>query len=157
MTTLTRQILTGAVWVLMVAGCQGGSDSTTGSEATSSARMETSLYHRLGGETAIRAVVDQFVANVAADERINKFFAATDLGELKKHLVNQIGQASGGPQKYTGRDMKTAHAGMGVGEADFNALVEDLVKALDQFRVPEKEKGELLALLDPMKGDIVEK
>lgn len=119
--------------------------------------METSLYHRLGGETAIRAVVDQFVANVAADERINKFFAATDLGELKKHLVNQIGQASGGPQKYTGRDMKTAHAGMGVGEADFNALVEDLVKALDQFRVPEKEKGELLALLDPMKGDIVEK
>src|SRR6185295_16613173 len=85
---------------------------------------EKSLYDRLGGEAAIKSVVEEFVANVAADARSNKFFAHADLERLKGHLVNQIGQASGGPQKYTGRDMKTAHAGMGIDEAAFNALVE---------------------------------
>ena len=118
---------------------------------------QKSLYERLGGEAAIKAVVDEFVAMVGADSRINRYFANANLDRLKGHLVNQIGQASGGPQQYTGRDMKTAHAGMGIDEPAFNALVEDLVKALDKFAVPEQEKNELLGLLGPMKGDIVEK
>jgi hemoglobin len=123
---------------------------------------ETSLYSRLGGKKSITAVVDEFVGNVAHDDRINKFFADTAmdpkrLGAFKTKLVNQICQASGGPCKYPGKDMKTAHRGMGITDADFNALVEDLVKALDKFKVGEKEKGELLAALGPMKGDIVEK
>ena len=63
---------------------------------------------------------------------------------FKAKLVDQICEASGGPCKYTGKDMKTAHAGMGITDADFNALVEDLVATLDKFKVPEKEKGELL-------------
>ena len=71
-------------------------------------------------------------------------------------LVDQICQASGGPCTYTGKDMKTAHQGMGIKDADFNALVEDLVAALDKFKVPEKEKGELLSILGPLKKDIVE-
>jgi hemoglobin len=115
-----------------------------------------SLYERLGGEKAIVAVVDEFVANVVADKRINKFFAKADAKDLKKKLVDQIGQATGGPQKYTGKDMKTAHKGMGVKDADFTALVEDLVKALDKFKVPKAEKDELLGALGGMKGDIVE-
>ena len=123
---------------------------------------EKSLYDRLGGKKAISAVVDQFVANVAADDRINKFFAQTAsdkarLDAFKKKLVDQICQASGGPCKYTGKDMKTAHQGMGITEADFNALVEDLVKALDKFKVGETEKSQLLGALGPMKPDIVEK
>jgi len=116
-----------------------------------------SLYDRLGGEAAIRAVVDEFVANVAADTRINKWFENADIERLKGHLVNQIGQASGGPQVYTGRDMKTTHAGMAIDDAAFNALVEDLVKALDKFNVQQQEKDELLGLLGPMRSDIVEK
>ena len=118
---------------------------------------EKSLYSRLGGKKAITAVVDEFVANVAADTLINHFFAKTDIAHLKKMLVDQVCQASGGPCKYTGKDMKTAHKGMGVSTADFNALVGDLVKALDKFKVPEKEKNELLSVLGPMKKDIVEK
>jgi hemoglobin len=123
---------------------------------------EKSLYDRLGGKKAISAVVDQFVSNVAADNRINKFFAQTAsdparLSSFKKKLVDQICQASGGPCKYTGKDMKTAHQGMGITEADFNALVEDLVKALDKFKVGETEKNQLLGALGPMKSDIVEK
>ena len=116
-----------------------------------------SLYERLGGKEAITAVVDTFVGTVGADKRINGFFASTDLTKLKMHLVNQICEASGGSCKYTGRTMKQTHAGMGVTEAAFGALVEDLVSALDHHKVGKTEKDELLAVLGPMKADIVEK
>ncbi len=121
-----------------------------------------SLYSRLGGKKAITAVVDEFVNNCATDTRINKFFADTAkdpkrLEKFKKNLVEQICSASGGPCKYKGKDMKTAHKGMGITDADFGALVEDLVKALDKFNVGATEKNELLGALGPMKGDIVEK
>ena len=106
--------------------------------------QQKSLYDRLGGQGALVAVVDDFVGNVAADNRINKFFARTDIPRLKRLLVEQICAGTGGPCTYTGRDMKSAHAGMGINDAQFNALVEDLVKSLDKFKVPEKEKGELL-------------
>jgi len=117
---------------------------------------EPTLYERLGGQDAIVAVVDEFIANVAADERINGFFANANIPRLKTLLVEQICAGTGGPCEYTGRSMKAAHAGMGINDADFNALVEDLVKALDKFNVPEKEKNELLGILGPMKADIVE-
>src|SRR5262245_54365531 len=123
---------------------------------------DKSLYDRLGGKKAITAVVDEFVGRVAADARINKFFAAaaadpTDLASFKMKPADENWQASGGPCKYMGLDMKTAHKGMGVSGADFNALVEDLVGAIDKFKVGEKEKNELLGALGPMKADIVEK
>ena len=120
-------------------------------------KKEKSLYVRLGGKKAITKVVDDFVGHVAADTRINAFFAHTDIAHLKMELVDQICQASGGPCKYTGKSMKDAHKGMGVSTGDFNALVEDLIWALDQNKVGGKEKGELLSVLGPMKGDIVEK
>jgi len=117
--------------------------------------QQKSLYDRLGGLGAITAVVDDFVGNVAADNRINKFFAKTDILRLKRLLVEQICAGTGGPCTYTGRDMRSVHAGMGITDAQFNALVEDLVKSLDKFKVPEKEKGELLGILGPMKPSIV--
>ncbi len=154
-----------ALLMAATGGCgkSGDADSAASAEqpvavaTPESAAPAKSLYDRLGGEAAITTVVDQFVANVGADTRINQYFANADLDRLKQHLVNQIGQASGGPQQYTGRDMKTTHTGMGVDGPAFDALVEDLVKALDKFAVPEQEKNELLGLLGPMKGDIVEK
>src|SRR6188474_1616033 len=87
--------------------------------SNASAQPPKSLYDRLGGRTAIVAVVDDFVANCAGDTRINKFFAATAadknrLATFKTNLVDQICEASGGPCKYTGKDMKSAHAGMGI-------------------------------------------
>lgn len=117
---------------------------------------QQSLYDRLGGKNSISAVVDQFVANVAADSRINGRFATTDIPKLKGHLVDQVCSATGGPCAYKGHDMKTTHAGMKISNAEFGALVEDLVKALDTFKVPAQEKSELLGLLGPMKKDIVE-
>ena len=121
-----------------------------------------SLYERLGGKPAITAVVDEFVGRVAADARINRYFgaAAADpqrMAMFKGKLVDQICAASGGPCTYTGKNMKDAHAGMGITGAEFDALVGDLVGALDKFKVGEREKGELLGALGPMKTDIVEK
>jgi len=133
--------------VLVTVGCAGAADSAKGK----------SLYDRLGGKGAITAVVESFVGNVGGDKRINGFFASTDLGKLKMHLVNQICEASGGPCKYMGRTMKQTHAGMGVDNAAFDALVEDLVKALDHHKVGKTEKDELLGILGPMRSDIVEK
>ena len=118
-------------------------------------KAEATLYERLGGQNAIVAVVDDFVANVAADARINAQFANTSIPRLKTLLVEQICAGTGGPCKYTGRDMKAAHAHLAITDADFGALVEDLVKTLDKFKVPAKEKGELLGILGPMKSDIV--
>lgn len=114
-----------------------------------------SLYDRLGGQPAIVAVVDDFVGNVAADNRINRYFARTDIPRLKKLLVEQICAGTGGPCTYTGRDMRTTHRGMNITDADFDALVEDLVKSLDKFKVPAREKNELIAVLGPMKPQIV--
>ena len=97
----------------------------------------------------------KFVANVAADARVNSFFANTDIDKLKGHLRDQICAATGGGCTYTGRDMKTSHTGMGITEEQFDPVVEDLVKALDKFSVPQAEKDELLGALGGMKGDIV--
>jgi hemoglobin len=126
-----------------------------GACASNTMMTESTLYQRLGGKEAIVAVVDDFVGNVGADTRINGYFARTNIPRLKQMLVDQICAGSGGPCIYTGRDMKSAHAGMGVNDAAFNALVEDLVKTLDKFKVPAKEKNELLGILGPMKADIV--
>ena len=153
-TVLAGLLIVGTAETPLAAG-----QETTKSDAKSKNKQVKgkSLYDRLGGKAAITAVVDEFVARVAADARINKFFASTAIPNLKMHLVNQICEASGGPCKYTGRTMKEAHRSMGVSTADFNALVEDLVGALDKFKVGEKEKKELLSVLGPMKADIVEK
>ncbi len=117
-----------------------------------------SLYKRLGGREGIALVVDDFVANMVADSRVNKRFAgmpAPAVFKLKSNLADQICDATGGPCSYLGRDMKATHKGMNVSEAEWSATVENLVKALDKNRVGAGEKSELLALLGPMKGDIV--
>lgn len=134
-------------WLLSV-GC---------ASTTQPSMADKSLYDRLGGKPAITAVVDDFVGRVAGDNRINGFFAKANIPRLKAQLVDQICEASGGPCKYTGRDMKTAHRGMGVSGAAFDALVGDLIATLDKFNVGEREKKELLGALGPMKSDIVEK
>ncbi len=129
---------------VLAAGCAGG------------AMMEKkSLYDRLGGKPAIQAVVDDFIGNVAGDPRINQRFANANIPRLKTMLVDQICETGGGPCKYTGQPMKVAHAGMRITETEFNALVEDLVKSLDKFKVGAQEKTELLGALGGMKGDIV--
>jgi hemoglobin len=116
---------------------------------------EKSLYDRLGGKEAITAVIDEFVARTTTDPRIKFRFMNVDAANLKKNLVDFVCVATGGPCKYEGRDMTTTHAGMDLADDEFTALVEDLVGALDKFKVPEKEKNEILGALGPLKPQIV--
>lgn len=142
-----------AVFGLFIAVCLAACSSMQ--PQSSADKGQASLYDRLGGTNAIRVVVDDFVGFVAADNRINRYFAKTDVPKLKQHLVDQICQGTGGPCAYKGRDMVTTHKGMNIPDADFGALVEDLIKALDKNKVPAKEKNELLGILGPMKPAIV--
>lgn len=117
-----------------------------------------SLYDRLGGRHPIALVVDDFVANVVADGRVNARFKSlkpAEVSKFKSNLSDQICQATGGPCSYVGKSMKESHTGMKITDAEWNATVEALVKALDKHKVPAKEKSELLAILGPLKGDIV--
>ena len=116
-----------------------------------------SLYQRLGGQAAIYAVVEDLSKNIAADERINGFFIGADMAEVNRLLYEQICEATGGPCKYSGRDMITVHTGMNITEAQFNALVEDLVKSLNRYQVPAREQQELISALGGMKGEIVDR
>lgn len=120
-----------------------------------------SLYVRLGKEPAIIQVVDDFVANVVADDDIKekhkKHFREGDVAGLKKKLVEQLGEATGGPQKYTGKNMKDAHKGLEITNKDFDALAGDLVKALDKNKVAKEDKDEIVKMLETMRKDVVEK
>ncbi|MBM3517517.1 MAG: group 1 truncated hemoglobin [Alphaproteobacteria bacterium] len=143
-------VLGAAVISLGVAAC-----ADTGMKKKEMA--DQSLYDRLGGVDAITVVVDDFVARMAADDTVNFTFAkaGTDIGELKRLLVEQICQATGGPCTYTGRDMRTTHAGMGVTETQFNTTGGHLAAALDAAGVGAREKDELLNAIGSMKDQIV--
>ncbi len=116
-----------------------------------------SLYNRLGSKAGITAVVNEFVADVAADTRVNMAFANTDIPHFKFCLVNQICEATGGPCKYNCRSMKDAHSGLGCTTDNFNAIVEDLVAAMNKLKVGKQEQDELLEILGPLQKDIVQK
>ena len=119
---------------------------------------EPTLYKRLGGREGIRGVVDDFVAFLVADPRVNARFTKltpAQVEKLKTNASDQICDATGGPCSYLGKDMKAAHTGMNITEADWSATVEDLIKALDKRNVAKKDQQELIGLLAPMKKDIV--
>ena len=123
-----------------------------------------SLYERLGREEAITKVVDDFVNNAANDPKVN--FARTgrpnqweatpeNVRVLKRRLVEFIGSATGGPQKYTGKDMVTAHENMEITDAEFDALAGHLVNSLNKFGVPQAEQNELVNIVEGTRGAIV--
>lgn len=119
----------------------------------------TSLYKRLGGYDAIAAVTDDFVGQLVSHPTLGKFFAGHGMDskmKIRQRVVEKICAATGGPCYYTGRDLKTAHAGLGITEADFDMAGKMLAATLDKFKVPAKEKDELMALVVSLKGDVVE-
>lgn len=122
-----------------------------------SAADAPSLYQRLGGKDALNAVVNELWAVASNDTRINARFARTNPQVFAGQLVDFLCQASGGPCQYRGQDMRAAHTGMKLSEAEFNALAEDTVKTLDKFKVPAGEKGEVMGLLGSLKDQIVDR
>ena len=114
-----------------------------------------SLYDQLGGKESIRTVMDDFVARVKADPRIGDQFQNTDANRLASQLTDQVCEATGGPCKYVGADMKTAHEGMVITKAHFNALVEVLQTSMNQYKVPFDVQLEVLSMLAPMHRDVI--
>ena len=110
-----------------------------------------SLYWRLGGGDAINAAADELIRVSQADTRMNGGIT----GGCRAKLKEQLCAATGGPCTYTGRDMKTAHKGLHITDAQFDAVADNLVKVLTSFNVAEKEQKELLGLIAPMRGDVV--
>ena len=121
---------------------------------------ERSLHQRLGGYDAIAAVSDEFIARLATDDEEKRFFIGFSNDSklrIRQHLVDLVCKSTGGPCVYTGRDMKTAHAGAGVTKADWDRSLKIFGEVLNKLKVPDKEQQELAALLIPLEKDIVEK
>ncbi len=144
------------VWVIVglgLLGCQMTGDQTP------------SLYERLGGEPAIRAVIEKFVARAAANPAVNFTRAGTPaeweatpekIAHLQDLLVEFVAEATGGPQKYSGRGMAAAHDNMQINDAEFDAIAADLQAVLEEMQVPAQESQELLEIVGSTRRAIVE-
>lgn len=119
------------------------------------ARADDALFRDLGGEPVLRRVAADLVAIALEDSRIRDTFRDVDLDRLRGKLAEQFCAVSGGPCKYTGKDMKTIHEDLKIGVAQFNALAEDLQLALERNGVPFVVQNRLIARLAPMHRDIV--
>ncbi len=115
-----------------------------------------SLYQQLGEQQGIETIVEEMLYRVGGDERIAHHFDGVDIMRVHKLISEQVCDLSGGPCDYSGEDMKTSHRNMGVDNADFNALVEHLIAAMEKEDVPVSAQNQLLGVLAPMHGDIVE-
>ena len=127
--------------------------------ALGQAPMEKSLYERLGGYEAISAVVNDFAGKLFTDPKVGPFFKGMGTDTRKSFIqknINLVCNVTGGPCKVISRGAKTVHAGLGITEAEFNIVAQHLVDTLDKFKVPAKEKKELIAIIDTLKPDIVE-
>lgn len=143
--------------LLMLAGCASQPAQRAGKPGSSpsSAGAKDALYRELGGKDGITKVVDLFLAKVDNDLRINLFFEKTDHKDLRNLVIEQFCQATGGPCVYSGRSMEEAHSGLNLTDADFDAFVEDLIAAMDELKVAKANQDKLLALLGPMKPQVV--
>jgi hemoglobin len=126
--------------------------------APPAAGADSTLYKRLGGYDALAAVTDDFLGRLATDPQLGRFFKGLSTDSQKRvrqHVIDFLCNATGGPCAYVGRDMKTAHTGLNITEEDWNSSVKALAATLDKFKVPDREKNEVLTAISGLKGDIV--
>ncbi len=123
------------------------------------AEEKQSLYQRLGKYDVIAGIVDDFLSHIRSDPQFSRFTGRgqDSLKRARQLLVDQLCALSGGPCIYIGRDMKTAHAGLAITESEWEANMKLMAASIDKFKVPKKEKEELLAIINGLRGSIVEK
>ncbi len=117
---------------------------------------DTTLYDRLGGEEAIGAVVTEFYDRVLADERLEPYFEDTDMSQQRAHQTRFLSSVTGGPIQYDGDDMGTAHEGMGISHADYDAIAAHLDDALGEFDVADADRKAVLEAVESYREAIVE-
>jgi hemoglobin len=120
-----------------------------------------SLYDRLGGAYPIAVVVDDFIERLLVNDTLNANSAISQARHrvpapgLKFHVATLVCQATGGPCKYVGRDMRSSHAHLRISEKEWHAMLADFNKTLDKFKVPAAERGELIAIVNSTRSEIV--
>lgn len=131
-------------------------------EIAPSKDAKKTMWDRLGGETGVRKVVDDFVFVAAEDKKVNFFrdgkvkLDGKGVQHLKQMLVELISANTGGPLKYTGKDMKEAHKGMMITDAEFDALRDILVATLKKHKVSDEDIAALGKVVESTRKDIVE-
>ena len=117
------------------------------------------LYERVGRYDGIATIVDEYFKGVRADPQFARFGGrgADSLARARQLLKDQLCALTGGPCAYIGRDMKTAHGGLGITEADWGVNMKHMTEALEKAHIADSEKDEFLALIESLKPQIVEK
>jgi truncated hemoglobin YjbI len=123
--------------------------------ATTTTMQKPTLYKRLGEEPGIRKIVSDVLDINSTNPLIAHHFSNTDMEKLKQLVFEFFSMGTGGPHQYTGRDMRTAHAGMKINEKEWTSANDDMLLALDRNGIGQEEKDEVIAILESFKGDIV--
>jgi len=121
--------------------------------------MADSLYKRLGGYDAIAAVADDLLPRLSGDQRLGRFWkhrGEDGVRREKQLLIDFLCASAGGPLYYVGRDMKTSHGGMGIDEQDWQVFMGHVNATLEHFKLPAREKSEVLGFVEGLKKQIVE-
>lgn len=123
---------------------------------TRASSTTSTLYDRLGGDGAVRSVVDRFYELVTADPALRPYFAGVDMSALRRHQTLFVSQVAGGPVAYEGRDMARAHAGLHIDDAAFGRVAGHLATSLREHQVGEAEIDEVLAAVGGLHDAIVQ-
>jgi hemoglobin len=158
----TRRLVPALLGALAAAACQKPAQpaAETPQAAAPAAAAPASLYQRLGGYDALAGVTDDFLARMLGDPKMAPYFETVDekgKKQLRQMLVDQLCAATGGPCIYVGADMPTAHKDLHISDKAFDVAAQYLGETLDKFKVPEKEKGEVLSYVSSTRKEIVGK
>ena len=162
---MTKLLLAVVVLTLALSAATGCQRATKPAAPKKPPVDERTLYDRIGGEATIVALVDDLMARAAADPKVNFTRTGTtrpwqatpdNLARLRTRLIQFFGTATGGPQRYEGEDMRTAHRGMRITRGEFDAFLADAAASLEKLGVKEKERKELLAIFESARGTVVE-
>lgn len=126
--------------------------------APASSEEQTTLYKRVGGYDALAAVTDDFLGRLVPDPKLGRFFVGhsrASVNRIRGDIIDFLCVATKGPCSYRGRDMQTAHTGLKITDEDWEISVKALSATLDKYRVPARERGEVLQAISGLKGDIV--
>lgn len=121
----------------------------------SHAFADETLFHDLGEKAGLTRIVGTMIDLSLADPRTAKSFDNVNTDRVKKLIVEQFCQLTGGPCEYKGRSMEKSHKHLALTNMHFNALVENLQEAMDKEKVPFATQNKLLAILAPMQRDVV--
>jgi hemoglobin len=129
--------------------------SATQESVAQKQNADASLYDRLGGRPGIEAIVENIWQNHISNPLVNKRYADSDPAKVKRLVAEMCCAGFGGPESYTGKDMIAAHKNMNINDTEFVAVCDDVLKALEQNNVGQREKDEILCILYSLKNEVV--